>query len=104
MVKNSSDPVSSRIHPNELTDRFAREVGLPASLAGLVLETARDVIEAEYPHLVDKVDALFADEARANEVIRWVAKLAAGARPRADVLDAGDEAYVSPELSRRRSR
>jgi hypothetical protein len=39
------------------------------------------VIAAEHPHLVDKVDALLADETRATRAVRWIARLAAGARP-----------------------
>jgi hypothetical protein len=68
-------------------DQLAREAGLPSSLARLVLETARDVIEVEYPHLAGRVEALFADEARGRRAIRWIAKLGASARPQGDALD-----------------
>jgi hypothetical protein len=62
-------------------DRLAVEAGISVSTARLVLETAREVIAAEHPHLVDKVDALLADETRATRAVRWIARLAAGARP-----------------------
>ncbi len=81
---DSSLPAADR---EDLADRLAKEAGLPVSLAQLVLDTVKDVVRAEHPHLAGKVDALLADERRANQAIRWIAKLGATARPDDDAID-----------------
>jgi hypothetical protein len=72
------------MNTKDVVDRLAREAGLPVSLACIVMESVRETIAAEYPHLADKVDALLADEDRAAEAIRWIVKLASSVRPDGD--------------------